>query len=227
MFGYEEKDVEITKVWYKICRNFFVERSNSSSQQGIVKKQVEMYIAVMTVVKLCNIETHLSKSDSHNKAVTGLSDDPPDELKDLFNERRETGSCSRQLTLSQTTSTQNTWKDAQLFKKFQLAHHVATSALPFSAYESFGKFEKDIHGVDLGHAYMNRKDCAEIISYLPKTDKIDNVTSSLNDGRSIYYSVLSDGSSNAKTMDEKELILIKTCAQGTPKFHGIRSGGGR
>ena len=34
-----------------------------------------------------------------------------------------------------------------------------------------------------------------------------------------YYSVHNDGSSSAKTMDEKELYIIKTAHKGDVKFH--------
>ena len=33
-----------------------------------------------------------------------------------------------------------------------------------------------------------------------------------------YYSIMNDGSSSAKTLDEKELFLIKTTSEGIPKF---------
>ena len=48
--------------------------------------------------------------------------------------------------------------------------------------------------------------------------KVKNITEPLNNGETNYYSVMNDGSGSAKTMDEKELFLIKTAPSGIPKF---------
>ena len=48
--------------------------------------------------------------------------------------------------------------------------------------------------------------------------KVENITEPLNNGETNYYSVMNDGSSSAKTMDEKELFKIKTAPSGIPKF---------
>ena len=58
-----------------------------------------------------------------------------------------------------------------------------------------------------------------MIHFLTKDILYRNITNPLNSGEKHFYSLLSDGSSNAKTMDEKELVLIKTCNQGRPVFH--------
>ena len=55
----------------------------------------------------------------------------------------------------------------------------------------------------------------EIIDYLSKSSRIKNVTEPLNTGNIRYYSVMNDGSSSAKTSDEKELFLIKTADSGS------------
>ena len=44
------------------------------------------------------------------------------------------------------------------------------------------------------------------------------ITEPLNNNAINYYSILNDGSSSAKTTDEKEIFLITTAAKGTPKF---------
>ena len=46
----------------------------------------------------------------------------------------------------------------------------------------------------------------------------ENITQPLNSGDQKYFSLLTDVSSNAKTMDEKELYVIKTCDKGKPRF---------
>ena len=45
-----------------------------------------------------------------------------------------------------------------------------------------------------------------------------SITDPLNNGKVRYYSSMNDGSSSAKTNDEKELYLIKTAPDGSPKF---------
>ena len=48
-----------------------------------------------------------------------------------------------------------------------------------------------------------------------------NITEPLNKNNLHYYSVLFDGASSAKCVDEKELFIIKTCVQGQPTFNVI------
>ena len=59
-----------------------------------------------------------------------------------------------------------------------------------------------------------------MVKYISKSMKVKNITEPLNNGETIYnyYSVRNDGSSSAKTMDEKELFLIKNAPSGIPKF---------
>ena len=45
----------------------------------------------------------------------------------------------------------------------------------------------------------------------------ENITEPLNSGDRAYFSLLTDGSSSAKTMDEKELVIM-TCDKGKPRF---------
>ena len=107
----------------------------------------------------------------------------------------------------------------QLLKKFQPAHFVGVSALSHNMYEKIAMFEKNIHGVDVGGGYLTHTACTEMIHYLAKNELKKNVTEPLNSGKCHYYSLLSDGSSNAKTLDEKELVVIKTCDEGLPVFN--------
>ena len=58
----------------------------------------------------------------------------------------------------------------------------------------------------------------EIVLYLSKSVIEENVTIPLNEWKRLYYSVLFDGSSSAKTNDEKEVYVIKTCKGGKPRY---------
>jgi hypothetical protein len=51
---------------------------------------------------------------------------------------------------------------------------------------------------------------------------VTEITEPLNSNAVNYYSILDDGSSSAKTADEKEIFLIKTGATGAPKFEVMR-----
>ena len=73
--------------------------------------------------------------------------------------------------------------------------------------------------MDIGSGYTDRTSYSEIIHYLAKSKRLNKITEPLNSGEKRYYSLLSDGPSNAKTMDEKELVLIKTCESGKPAFN--------
>ena len=54
-----------------------------------------------------------------------------------------------------------------------------------------------------------------------KNEMLGNITQPFNSGKKKYYSLLSNGSCSANTMDEKEVVLIKTCDDGRSIFHVI------
>ena len=45
----------------------------------------------------------------------------------------------------------------QLIKKFQLVHMTTVNALSFNMYSTLANFERDVHKVDIGTAYTDRK----------------------------------------------------------------------
>ena len=57
-----------------------------------------------------------------------------------------------------------------------------------------------------------------MIDYMAQSFRKQSITDPLNNGKVRYYSTMNDGSSSAKTQDEKELYLIKTAPDGSPKF---------
>ena len=58
----------------------------------------------------------------------------------------------------------------------------------------------------------------EMVNFLAKSSRIQLITEPLNSGAVRYYSVMNDGSSSAKTLEEKELFLMKTASSGTFNF---------
>ena len=106
----------------------------------------------------------------------------------------------------------------QLTNKFQLAHFLIGKNKSFKFYQDMVSFEERVHQVDMGSSYNSDKSAKEIVSYLSKSIVLTEITEPLNSNAVNYYSVLNDGSSSAKTNDEKEIFLIKTGATGVPKF---------
>ena len=107
---------------------------------------------------------------------------------------------------------------SQLVRKFQLTHYIASTCKIFKTFETFSHFERTCHDVDLGTGHLRRQDAAEMAKYIGISKRIKNVTEPLNENILNYYSVLCDGSSSTKIVDEKELYVIKTCVNGKPKF---------
>ena len=106
----------------------------------------------------------------------------------------------------------------QLLMKFQFAHFTAIYDKRFKLYSDTANFEKNVHNVDLGNSYLTDTSCSEMLHFLSKSIVKNNITKPLNDGTIHYYSVHNDGSSSAKTMDEKELFIIKTARKGEVKL---------
>ena len=181
------------------------------------KKQLQAYIDGTKLVKKCNTLNHVVRG-AHNTALLALTDDPPQELGDLFGKKKIPTSaesdCSTQSTIRTTFRKLTAANKEQLLKKFQLVHFVGVSALFHNMYEKIAKFEKNIHRVNVYCLHENDT----LFGELKK-----NVTESLNSGKCHYYYLLSDGSSNAKTLDEKELFVIKTCDEGLSVFNVLGS----
>ena len=107
---------------------------------------------------------------------------------------------------------------AQLIKKFQLVHFLTVNNKFLDFCQELICLEKEVHKVNFGKGYLNKTAAQEILLFLSKSMITENVMEPLNSGERRYFSLLSDGSSIAKTMDEKELYVIKTCDKGKPRF---------
>ena len=71
------------------------------------------------------------------------------------------------------------------------------------------KFEKEVDKVDVGTEYLTTNAAQEIVMFLSMLIVAKSITDLLNSEPRIYFNLLFDGSSSAKTMDEKELYVIK------------------
>ena len=107
----------------------------------------------------------------------------------------------------------STAQHLQLGQKFQAAHYTCTNG------SSFGKCEKDYHGVDLSNGFLTEKAGMETMKYISISQRIKNIKEPLNENILNYYTILFDGTSSSKCADEKELLVIKFCVEGKPIFH--------
>ena len=98
----------------------------------------------------------------------------------------------------------------QLLKKFQLLHFTISQKFSFRVYNKLALFEKDTHKVNLGSSFLSNKSTRKMALYLSNSLLCENVVKPLNEGRTLYFSLLYDGSSSSKTNDEKELYIMKT-----------------
>ena len=152
--------------------------------------------AASSIIKKCSFSDHVMKSSCHAAAVKGLNEPvetPPD-----------------QTAIDTYVRGMHQKLKGQLVMKFQLAHFTAIHAKPFKLYSDIANFEKNVHNVALGNSYLTDTSCHEMLTFLSKSIVMNNITTPLNDGTTRYYSVHNDGSSSAKTMDEKELFIMKT-----------------
>ena len=109
---------------------------------------------------------------------------------------------------------------AQLVRKFQLAHFLIVNKKLFNSYRDLVTFQKDMYHIDVQTGYLSNVAAKEMIMYLSKSIEAENITDPVNSRERLYFSLLLDGSSNAKTMNEKELYyLIKNCNLGKPSYN--------
>ena len=71
----------------------------------------------------------------------------------------------------------------------------------------------------MGSSYLTDKMGAEIMKYISLGERFKKITQPLNENIVNYYSILFDGASSVKCVDEKELSIMKTCVQGKPTFN--------
>ena len=76
-------------------------------------------------------------------------------------------------------------------------------------YQELVCFGKEVYKVNVRTGYLNKTAVQEIPLFLSKSMITENIMEPLNSGDRTYFSLLTDGSSSAKTMDKKELYVIK------------------
>ena len=79
--------------------------------------------------------------------------------------------------------------------------------------------KKNYGNIDLGSSYLTDKVGTKIMKYISLSERFKKIIQPLNENIVDYYSILFDGASSAKCVDEEELFIMKTCVQGKPTFN--------
>ena len=169
------------------------------------------YHAVSLQKKAQTVETPAAAASTSSESSNNANN-TSSSVCDLFGRQTTIPELTRAISLSQAK---------ELTMKFQLAHFLTVKCKPLQDFETFINFEKDVHKVKLGSGYLDRRAATSMVSYLAKNIIQEEVTAPLNSGDCTYFSLFYDGSSSAKTMDEKEVYVIKTCKEGKASFQVI------
>ena len=226
--GYEiDKSGEVMKIFCKPCREFYSLEKEQNELAAKCKgsekflEQSNAYVNGTCVIKKVDFEKHLT-FENHKKAVLRLREKQlsvSDQLNSAENSPTSARGAPKQSLLRPMLQKMTAAQRLQLGRKLQLAHFTSSNAKSFKSYSNFAAFEKKYHNVDLGNGYLTDKAGAEIVKYISISQQITNITEPLNNDVLHYYSVLLDGASSAKCIDEKELFVMKTCADGQPTFN--------
>ena len=216
---------EVVRIFCKTCREFFSQEKEKNAMLSKVKgskkfiNQSNAYIDGTAVVRKCNFEKHLTHKN-HKTAALRLKEVLISKSAPAVSTTEEVSSSAvKQTVLHPMIQKISAAQRLQLGRKFQLARLTCANGNLFKLYENFGKFEKDYHGVDLGNGFLTDKAGMEIMKYISISQRIKNIMEPLNENILNYYSVLFDGASSSKCVNEKEPFAIKLCVEGKPIFH--------
>ena len=186
---------KVTKIICVTCKEFYGENPKElDTYKGRIKTQVKTWINGSINIKKSNCADHL-KINEHARAVLRLK-----EKRTQIAGQEIAQASTRQKTIVELARGLTKTQKDQLVRKFQLAHFLI------------------VNHVDVGTGYLSDVATKEMNMYLSKSIVAEKILDPINSGERLYFSLLFDGSSNAKTMDENELFLIKTCDLGKPSY---------
>ncbi|XP_002130702.2 uncharacterized protein LOC100179588 [Ciona intestinalis] len=214
--GYEQNEKgNVTKIYCKLCKQVYADQYEITVH-GAVVNQMRKWVDGTGVIKKFNAIKHLESSGQHRTAVLQLGeaantqDGSPGPSKNTVPINRR-----------QIKEMLNEEQKQQLIKKFQVVHFMAANTLSFRLYPTVCHFlsNKETFDINLGLGYRTDKAASEILQYLSQAILEKDITEPLNTGSRLYFSILFDGSYNAKNpSDKKEVFVIKTCQDGVPTF---------
>ena len=205
----------VNKIICKICRKFY---STEQEQKKLANKykgsekflqQANAYINGSSIVKKVNFKKHL-QNENHkiaalhlkNQIFSQVAEDTNESSSNSSQNKTSTG-APKQTLLKPMIQGITATKRVQLGRKFQFAHFICTAGKSFKSHENFSTFEKNYHNVRLGSSYLTDKAGIEIMKYISLSERLIKTTQPLNENIVNYYSILFDGASSAKCVDEK------------------------
>ena len=214
----------VIKVFCALCQEHYSNRTagvpHVVGHKGAVCSIADKWVSGTNVIKKSNADDHVAKSSTHRQATLALQSQSKASTsgKDSTSQMSGKEPVQRQTTLPEHVRKINAAQRAQLEKKIQLLHYLILKCKPISDYENIAQFEKDIHKVDMGAGYLTERSARSMTPFIAKEICHEEVTQPLNSGERLYFSLFYDGSSCVKTMDEKDVYVIKTCKGGKPNF---------
>ena len=210
-------DGDVISISCKSCKKYYVDddegREELKKFTRKVKELVVKWISRSHTIKKINAQQHIQKAKDHADATRRLKERADSKKLELTEAEQiaqtSTVSGHQRSILTQVRLLQHTQRE-QYIRKFQTAHFRVINNCSVNMYKKFAEFEKNVDKVDMGTGFLNDKSGQELILFLFKFLFCENVVDPLNDGTRLYFSLLYDGSSSAKTSDERELYIIKT-----------------
>ena len=218
-------DGNVISVSCKICKEYYGDddegREELKKFTGKVKELVVKWINRSHTIKKNNAQEYIQKAKYHADATRRLKERADAKKLELTEEEQiaqtSTSSGHQRSILTQVRLLQHTQRE-QYIRKFQTAHFAVINNCSFNMYKKFAEFKRNVHKVDMGIGFLNDKSGQELILFLSNFLLREGVVDPFNDGTRLYLSLLYDESSSAKTSDEKELYIIKTCNNGRSQF---------
>ena len=121
-----------------------------------------LYQQSTSTVKKVKFVDHVASSRTHRTASLRLSE--ANETSGSSSVKVST-SGPKQTTISSHLKKMSKLEHKQLIKKFQLLHMTTVNALNFIMYSILANSECDVHKVNIGTAYTDRKSGPEILYF--------------------------------------------------------------
>jgi hypothetical protein len=104
--------------------------------------------------------------------------------------------------------------EQNLIRKFQIAHFVTAKNLALRTYPQLLHFLESAMELKVGKLYQTEMMGQEMLSYLAKAVREEDVQNAFNNGEMLYYTLLIDGS--LYNVEKVEVVVLKRVKDGSP-----------
>ena len=104
--------------------------------------------------------------------------------------------------------------EQNLIRKFQIAHFVTDKNLALRTYPQLLRFLESAMELKVGKLYQTETMGQEMLSYLAKAVREEDVQNAFDNGEMLYYTLLVDGS--LYNAEEVEVVVLKRVKDGSP-----------